>query len=203
MVIFSNAAFTALAAERAASPLDTLWAKMKEILNEAIAASGGASLIDAFIEKLKGIGTTALAAERAASVTVVARRCIAVCAFVLAFCHPLSKAVFISVPRVVAALDTVAFSANMTSMGTDGAAALNTSLTAGLATPIDTSGLLDAGAINTSMTAAGTDGAAALTLGLNTGLSGATVYNAAQRVPIYGKLRYAYASAVPVGYRVR
>lgn len=38
-------------------PLDTLWAKMKEILNEAIAASGGASLIDAFIEKLKGIGT--------------------------------------------------------------------------------------------------------------------------------------------------
>ena len=38
-------------------PLDTLWAKMKEILNDAIAASGGASLIDAFIEKLKGIGT--------------------------------------------------------------------------------------------------------------------------------------------------
>lgn len=38
-------------------PLDTLWAKMKEILNEAVAASGGASLIDAFIEKLKGIGT--------------------------------------------------------------------------------------------------------------------------------------------------
>ena len=38
-------------------PLDTLWAKMKEILNEVIAASGGASLIDAFIEKLKGIGT--------------------------------------------------------------------------------------------------------------------------------------------------
>lgn len=38
-------------------PLDTLWAKMKEILNDAIAVSGGASLIDAFIEKLKGIGT--------------------------------------------------------------------------------------------------------------------------------------------------
>lgn len=38
-------------------PLDTLWVKMKEILNEAIAASGGASIIDAFIEKLKGIGT--------------------------------------------------------------------------------------------------------------------------------------------------
>ena len=38
-------------------PLDTLWAKMKEILNESIAASGGASLIDVFIEKLKGIGT--------------------------------------------------------------------------------------------------------------------------------------------------
>lgn len=38
-------------------PLDTLWAKMKEILNEAAAANSGASLIDAFIEKLKGIGT--------------------------------------------------------------------------------------------------------------------------------------------------
>ena len=63
-------------------------------------------------------------------------------------------------------LDTAAFSANMTSMGTDGAAALNTSLTAGLATPIDTSGLLDAGAINTSMTAAGTDGAAAIGTGM-------------------------------------
>lgn len=79
-------------------------------------------------------------------------------------------------------LDTAAFSANMTSVGTDGAAALNTSLTAGLATPIDTSGLLDAGAINTSMTAAGTDGAAALTLGLNTGLSGATINTGALTV---------------------
>ena len=38
-------------------PLDTLWAKMKEILNEAIAANGGASVIDALLEKLKGIGT--------------------------------------------------------------------------------------------------------------------------------------------------
>ena len=38
-------------------PLDTLWVKMKEILNDAIAVSGGASLIDVFIEKLKGIGT--------------------------------------------------------------------------------------------------------------------------------------------------
>lgn len=38
-------------------PLDTLWAKMKEILNEAIAASSGASLIDTFLEKLKGIGS--------------------------------------------------------------------------------------------------------------------------------------------------
>lgn len=66
----------------------------------------------------------------------------------------------------VGGLDTAAFSANMTSMGTDGAAALNTSLTAGLATPIDTSGLLDAGAINTSMTAAGTDGAAAIGTGM-------------------------------------
>ncbi len=38
-------------------PLDTLWAKMKEILNEAIAASSGASLIDTFVGKLNGIGT--------------------------------------------------------------------------------------------------------------------------------------------------
>lgn len=83
-------------------------------------------------------------------------------------------------------LDTAAFSANMTSMGTDGAAALNTSLTAGLATPVDTSGLLDAGAINTSMTAAGTDGAAALTLGLNTGLSGATINTGALAVDTSG-----------------
>lgn len=45
------------AGPEAVLPLDTLWAKMKEILNEAIAASGGVSLIDAFIEKLKGIGT--------------------------------------------------------------------------------------------------------------------------------------------------
>lgn len=45
------------AGPEAVLPLDTLWAKMKEILNEAIAASGGASLIDALIEKLKGIGT--------------------------------------------------------------------------------------------------------------------------------------------------
>lgn len=45
------------AGPEAVLPLDTLWAKMKEILNEAIATRGGASLIDAFIEKLKGIGT--------------------------------------------------------------------------------------------------------------------------------------------------
>ena len=45
------------AGPEAVLPLDTLWAKMKEILNEAIAASGGTSLIDTFIEKLKGIGT--------------------------------------------------------------------------------------------------------------------------------------------------
>lgn len=38
-------------------PLDTLWAKMKEILNGATAVSGGDSIIDAFIEKLKGTGT--------------------------------------------------------------------------------------------------------------------------------------------------
>ena len=45
------------AGPEAVLPLDTLWAKMKEILNGAIAASGGTSLIDAFIERLKGIGT--------------------------------------------------------------------------------------------------------------------------------------------------
>lgn len=44
------------AGPEAVLPLDTLWAKMKEILNEAIAANSGASLIDAFIDKLKGIG---------------------------------------------------------------------------------------------------------------------------------------------------
>lgn len=39
-------------------PLDTLWAKMKEFLNEAIAANGGVSLIDALVEKLKGGGSS-------------------------------------------------------------------------------------------------------------------------------------------------
>lgn len=68
-------------------------------------------------------------------------------------------------------LDTAAFSANMTNMGTTGATALNTSLSAGLAAPVDTSGLLDAGAISTNMTAAGTQGATAFTTGLNTGLT--------------------------------
>mgnify|MGYP001110036097 CR=1 FL=1 len=72
-------------------------------------------------------------------------------------------------------LDTAAFSANMTNMGTTGATALNTSLSAGLATPVDTSGLLDAGAISTNMTAAGTQGATAFTTGLNTGLSATTI----------------------------
>lgn len=38
-------------------PLDTLWAKMKEILNEAVAVNGGSSIIDGFMEKLNGIGT--------------------------------------------------------------------------------------------------------------------------------------------------
>ena len=38
-------------------PLDTLWAKMKEILNSAVAAGGGTSVIDILVEKLKGIGT--------------------------------------------------------------------------------------------------------------------------------------------------
>lgn len=45
------------AGPEAVLPLDTLWAKMKEILNGAVAASGGTSLIDAFIDKLRGIGT--------------------------------------------------------------------------------------------------------------------------------------------------
>lgn len=72
-------------------------------------------------------------------------------------------------------LDTAAFSANMTNMGTTGATALNTSLSAGFATPVDTSRLLDAGAISTNMTAAGTQGATAFTTGLNTGLSASTM----------------------------
>ncbi len=37
-------------------PLDTLWAKMKEILNGAIAGKSGISIIDSFLEKLKSIG---------------------------------------------------------------------------------------------------------------------------------------------------
>lgn len=45
------------AGAEAVLPLDTLWAKMREILNEAVAANSGTSLIDAFIEKLKGMGT--------------------------------------------------------------------------------------------------------------------------------------------------
>ena len=45
------------AGPEAVLPLDTLWAKMKGILNEAIAANGGVSIIDTFIERLKGIGT--------------------------------------------------------------------------------------------------------------------------------------------------
>ena len=79
-------------------------------------------------------------------------------------------------------LDTAAFSANMTNMGTTGATALNTSLSAGLATPVDTSGLLDAGAISTNMTAAGTQGATAFTTGLNTGLSATTINTSALTV---------------------
>lgn len=82
--------------------------------------------------------------------------------------------------------DTAAFSANMTSMGMDGATALNTSLTAGLATPIDTSGLLDAGAINTNMAAGGTQGATAFTTGLNTGLSATTINTSALAVDTSG-----------------
>lgn len=45
------------AGSEAVLPLDTLWAKMKEILNEAIAVNSETSLISAFVEKLKGIGT--------------------------------------------------------------------------------------------------------------------------------------------------
>lgn len=83
-------------------------------------------------------------------------------------------------------LDTAAFSANMTNMGTTGATALNTSLSAGLATPVDTSGLLDAGAISTNMTAAGTQGATAFTTGLNTGLSATTINTSALAVDTSG-----------------
>lgn len=83
-------------------------------------------------------------------------------------------------------LDTAAFSANMTNMGTTGATALNTSLSAGLATPVDTSGLLDAGAISTNMTAAGTQGATAFTTGINTGLSAATINTSALAVDTSG-----------------
>ena len=83
-------------------------------------------------------------------------------------------------------LDTAAFSANMTNMGTTGATALNTSLSAGLATPVDTSGLLDAGAISTNMTTAGTQGASAFTTGLNTGLSATTINTSALAVDTSG-----------------
>ena len=83
-------------------------------------------------------------------------------------------------------LDTAAFSTNMTNMGMTGATALNTSLSAGLATPVDTSGLLDAGAISTNMTAAGTQGATAFTTGLNTGLSGTTINTSALAVDTSG-----------------
>lgn len=83
-------------------------------------------------------------------------------------------------------LDTAAFSTNMTNMGMTGATALNTSLSAGLATPVDTSGLLDAGAISTNMTAAGTQGATAFTTGLNTGLSASTINTSALAVDTSG-----------------
>lgn len=83
-------------------------------------------------------------------------------------------------------LDTAAFSTNMTNMGTTGTTALNTSLSAGLATPVDTSGLLDAGAISTNMTAAGTQGATAFTTGLNTGLSATTINTSALAVDTSG-----------------
>lgn len=83
-------------------------------------------------------------------------------------------------------LDTAAFSTNMTNMGMTGATALNTSLSAGLATPVDTSGLLDAGAISTNMTVAGTQGATAFTTGLNTGLSGTTINTSALAVDTSG-----------------
>lgn len=83
-------------------------------------------------------------------------------------------------------LDTAAFSTNMTNMGMTGATALNTSLSAGLATPVDTSGLLDAGAISTNMTTAGTQGATAFTTGLNTGLSATTINTGALAVDTSG-----------------
>ncbi len=38
-------------------PLDMLWSKMKEILNQSLAQNSGTSIIDTFLEKLKTIGT--------------------------------------------------------------------------------------------------------------------------------------------------
>lgn len=46
------------AGPEAVLPLNTLWAKMKEILNGALAANNSPSIIDAFLERLKGIGNT-------------------------------------------------------------------------------------------------------------------------------------------------
>ncbi len=40
-------------------PLDTLWTKMKDILNETISSSGRSSIVDMLLERLKGIGTGA------------------------------------------------------------------------------------------------------------------------------------------------
>ncbi len=40
-------------------PLDTLWTKMKDILNETISSGGRSSIVDMLLEKLKGIGTGA------------------------------------------------------------------------------------------------------------------------------------------------
>ena len=40
-------------------PLDTLWTKMKDILNETISSGGRSSIVDILLEKLKGIGTGA------------------------------------------------------------------------------------------------------------------------------------------------
>lgn len=45
------------AGAEAVLPLDTLWVKMKEILNDAVVSSGGASVIDSLLEKIKGAGT--------------------------------------------------------------------------------------------------------------------------------------------------
>lgn len=44
------------AGPEAVLPLETLWAKMREVLNDAVALNGGGSAVDSLLEKLKGAG---------------------------------------------------------------------------------------------------------------------------------------------------